>query len=436
MSKMSDENNVFDQPTMIPSSQNLDGNRQSSVLPEIAGYSGFKEIGRGGMGTVYEAVQRSLNRKVAVKILNPGLSNDQTIVKRFQNETRILAKLDRHPNIVQVFNCGLNKRGQLCYIMELVTGKNGDTKTLRELISPQKKVASFINEKQTADLVLQIAEALKYAHENHIIHRDLKPENILIDDRFDQLHVKVTDFGIAAWRDPERTELTSATASFGTWAYMPPEQHRSAANIDHHADIYSLGVMIYEMLTGRLPLGAFVLPSKSNSSLNRGWDKLITAMLQQDPRERPQNMQEVIDRIKSIQTKKNKVTEFSLEQIAEFAIRSVISPLIFLFSNKKALAILGIVTLVCLIIFARMLYRNDKKDDDSTDTVVTVEETIPAQSTDSKAELPTNNFAEETIPAQSTNSKAELPTNKTNIDWRTPKAVLEAEAAKDNPAAL
>ncbi|MDR1267925.1 MAG: SUMF1/EgtB/PvdO family nonheme iron enzyme [Planctomycetaceae bacterium] len=310
------------------------------MLPEIAGYDDLKEIGHGGMGTVYEAVQRSLSRKVAVKILNPGLSNDQTIVKRFQNEIRILARLDRHPSIVQVLDCGTSVQGQLYYVMELVTGKNGDTQTLRELISPQKKVVSFINEKQAAELVLQIAEALKYAHENHITHRDLKPENILIDDRF-QLQAKVTDFGIAAWRaTPEATELTSATSSFGTWAYMPPEQHRSASKIDHRADIYSLGVMIYEMLTGRLPMGAFVLPSKSNSSLNPNWDKLITAMLQQDPRDRPQNMQEVIDRVKAIRHRKEN-TEISLERITEFAIKCIVSPLDFAYRNKTVAAIFG-----------------------------------------------------------------------------------------------
>jgi formylglycine-generating enzyme required for sulfatase activity len=230
----------------------------------------------------------------------------------------------------------------------------------------------------------------------------LKPENILIDDRF-QLQAKVTDFGIAAWRaTPEATELTSATSSFGTWAYMPPEQHRSASKIDHRADIYSLGVMIYEMLTGRLPMGAFVLPSKANSSLNPNWDKLITAMLQQDPRDRPQNMQEVIDRVKTIQTKKSKVTEFSLERMAELAIRSVVSPLIFLFSNKKAAAILGIVALVCLIIFTGMLNRENKNDDDSPDTiVVSVGENIPAQPANSTAEVPTNNTSVNTLPERS-----------------------------------
>jgi formylglycine-generating enzyme required for sulfatase activity len=259
--------------------------------------------------------------------------------------------------------------------MELVTGKNGDTQTLRNLISPQKKVASFINEKQAADLVLQIAEALMFAHENHIIHRDLKPENILIDDRFDPLHAKVTDFGIAAWHTPERTELTSATASFGTWAYMPPEQHRSASKIDHRADIYSLGVMIYEMLTGRLPMGAFVLPSKSNSSLNPNWDKLITTMLQQDPRNRPQNMQEVIDRVKAIQTKKSKVTEFSLERLAEFAIRCVVSMPIFAYRNKAVASIFCVAVFVLAMIF----WGSSQKDaaDSSDDGVVVHVEDSP-----------------------------------------------------------
>jgi serine/threonine protein kinase len=260
--------------------------------------------------------------------------------------------------------------------MELVTGKNGDTQTLRELISPQKKVVSFINEKQAAELVLQIAEALKYAHENHITHRDLKPENILIDDRF-QLQAKVTDFGIAAWRaTPEATELTSATSSFGTWAYMPPEQHLSASKIDHRADIYSLGVMIYEMLTGRLPMGAFVLPSKSNSSLNPNWDKLITAMLQQDPRDRPQNMQEVIDGIKSIQTKKRKVTEFSLERISEFAIRGVVSTLVFAYRNKTVASIFCVVVFVLAMIFWGIV--SQKEATDASDDVAVSVEDIPS----------------------------------------------------------
>ncbi|MDR1485969.1 MAG: protein kinase, partial [Planctomycetaceae bacterium] len=109
--------------------------------------------------------------------------------------------------------------------------------------------------------------------------------------------------------------MTSATASFGTWAYMPPEQHQSAARVDHRADIYSLGVMLYEMLTGKLPVGIFVLPSNINPSINSQWDELIKAMLQQDPRDRPQSMNDVIDTVKSIHNKKPKTVEFSIERV-------------------------------------------------------------------------------------------------------------------------
>jgi serine/threonine-protein kinase len=271
---MSDQNNnspsnndLFNAATIVPTSQDVSNrNSENRSFSGIAGYEQFREIGRGGMGTVFEAVQNSLNRSVAIKVLNAELSNDPNIVKRFQHEIQILVKLN-HPNIVQVFDCGTNGQ-QLYYVMELVTGQNGSPQTLRELITPQKKIAFVMDEQKAADLVLQIAGALQYAHDHQIIHRDLKPENILIDDRF-HLQAKVTDFGIAAWHDNSaKTELTSATASFGTWAYMPPEQHRSAARIDHRADIYSLGVMLYEMLTGKLPLGVFVPPSKANSSLN------------------------------------------------------------------------------------------------------------------------------------------------------------------------
>ncbi|MDR0390866.1 MAG: serine/threonine protein kinase, partial [Planctomycetaceae bacterium] len=180
----------------------------------------------------------------------------------------------------------------------------------------------------------------QYAHNQHIIHRDLKPENILIDDRFN-LQAKVTDFGIAAWHvNSMQTELTSTTASFGTWAYMSPEQHRSAANTDNRTDIYSLGVVFYEMLTGKLPIGVFVLPSNANPSLSSKWDDLITAMLQQDPFDRPQSMNEVVENVKIIQQNKStqitkKASEFSLERTIEFFIRCCVYPFVFMFNGRS-----------------------------------------------------------------------------------------------------
>jgi WD40 repeat protein len=152
------------------------------------------------------------------------------------------------------------------------------------------------------------------------------------------------------------------------------------------------------MLTGKLPIGAFVLPSKANSSLNSDWDKLITTMLQQDPRDRPQSMNDVIENVKSIQSKKRKTIEFSIERVVESFFYWLIYPFVWVFNNKKVAAILGTIALICLLIFAGTQNPNDKKEDNTTETVVSVEENIPAQPAISTPEVPINNSSKENIP--------------------------------------
>ncbi|MHC4917811.1 MAG: protein kinase domain-containing protein, partial [Planctomycetota bacterium] len=218
---------------------------------EVAGYRLEREIGRGGMGIVFEATQKSLGRKVAVKVLPRKLVGDPEFVARFEREGLALAQLS-HPNIVQVIDRGIS--GEVCFlVMEFVEGV-----PLRRLLEGEK-----LPPEQALQIVPQICAALEYAHGRGVVHRDIKPENIMITT---EGSVKITDFGLARivqGESPEALErLTRTNVLMGTPDYMAPEQREKAKEVDHRADIYSLGVIFYEMLTGELPLGRFPAPSK------------------------------------------------------------------------------------------------------------------------------------------------------------------------------
>jgi serine/threonine protein kinase len=205
-------------------------------------------IGKGGMGAVYKARQPALDRFVALKILRPGTAGDPGFAERFNREARALARLN-HPNIVGVHDFG--QAGGLHFlVMEFVDGAN-----LREV-----EHAGQLAPEQALAIVPQICEALQFAHGEGIVHRDIKPENILLDKKG---RVKITDFGIAKilGQTSERVSLTGAKDVVGTPHYMAPEQVEKPLTVDHRADIYSLGVVFYEMLTGELPLGRFAAPS-------------------------------------------------------------------------------------------------------------------------------------------------------------------------------
>src|ERR1700722_12736346 len=206
-------------------------------------------LGRGGMGAVYKARQPRLDRLVALKILAPEKQNDPQFAERFEREARVLAKLN-HPNIVSVFEFG-EVQGRFYLAMEFVDGL-----TLRQGVQAGKNSPD-----QALELVPKICEALQYAHEQGIVHRDIKPENILLDK---QGRVKIADFGIAKITGLESKDLglTGAKDVMGTPHYMAPEQVEQPQTVDHRADIYSLGVVFYEMLTGELPLGKFSPPSE------------------------------------------------------------------------------------------------------------------------------------------------------------------------------
>lgn len=217
-------------------------------------------IGRGGMGAVYRARQRSLGRLVAPKVLAPKHAVNPSFAQRFSREAQALAELN-HPNIVTVHDFG--KAGEYYFLlMEFVDGVN-----LRQAMSAGK-----LKPEQALAIVPPICEALQFAHQHGIVHRDIKPENLLLDK---EGRIKIADFGIArmlrvetiaeSWHtkslDATSPDLTQHSV-LGTPQYMAPEQKDAPQSVDHRADIYSLGVVLYEMLTGELPAGRLVPPSR------------------------------------------------------------------------------------------------------------------------------------------------------------------------------
>lgn len=236
-------------------------------------------IGQGGMGFVYKVRQPSLDRVVALKILSPELGRDPAFAERFAREARTLGKL-QHPNIVTIFEHG-EKDGLYYLLMEYVDGVN-----LRQAMR-----AGRFTPEQALAIVPGICDALQAAHAQGVLHRDIKPENILLDK---EGKVKIADFGIARIvGDPQRDfTLTRTGNALGSISYMAPEQHEKPHDVDHRADIYSLGVVIYEMLTGELPLGRFPAPSQ-RTSVDARIDEIVFKTLEKERELRQQSVTEV-----------------------------------------------------------------------------------------------------------------------------------------------
>lgn len=248
----------------------------SDLQPHFPNLEILAPIGQGGMGAVYKARQISLDRVVALKILPPEVGFDPNFSERFTREGKAMARLN-HPNVVAVFDSGrvTTPIGEMYFfVMEFVDGPN-----LRGLM-----VGGHIKPTQAVEIVGQICEALHYAHDEGLVHRDIKPENVLIDQR---LRIKVADFGLAKimTRQLGSTILTRADGIMGTPQYMAPEQVETPLKVDARADIYSVGVMLYEMLTGGLPMGRFDAPSKS-AGVPVGLDTVVFKSLEKDPSKR------------------------------------------------------------------------------------------------------------------------------------------------------
>ncbi len=235
-------------------------------------------IGQGGMGRVFCAQQPHLNRTVALKVLSAERAGDPEWLERFSREARALARLS-HPHIVQVYDFGEKPVPYL--LMEHVEGVN-----LRQAMQHGGLTA-----REALAIVPKLCDALHYAHEHGVLHRDIKPENILIDT---EGRVKLVDFGLAKLRDDGEMPftLTQSGAKLGTLAYMAPEQVEKPAEVDHRADIYSLGVVFYEMLTGELPLGRFPTPSEA-SGVDARLDDVVMRTLDKQPGKRFQSAEQM-----------------------------------------------------------------------------------------------------------------------------------------------
>jgi predicted Ser/Thr protein kinase len=235
-------------------------------------YEILEAVGRGGMGVVYRARQTGLDREVALKVVSPRLAADPGFVARFQREARTLARLS-HANIVAVHDFGV-EAGTPFLVMEFVEGVS-----LRRLLAERR-----LPPEEALGIVPQLCDALEYAHAEGVVHRDIKPENILIDRRG---RVKIADFGLAVMLGVEPARLTRTDAVLGTPHYMAPEQIENPRGVDHRADIYSMGVVFYEMLTGELPLGHFSMPS-SKARVSRRLDEIVLRALAKEPERRYQ----------------------------------------------------------------------------------------------------------------------------------------------------
>jgi serine/threonine protein kinase len=286
-------------------------------------------IGKGGMGAVYKARQKELDRLVALKILPPGIGDDPAFAERFAREARALAKLN-HPGIVTLYEFGhvgqasslspssstnpsptgeqiksdeTGKMPVLLYffLMEFVDGVN-----LRQLLH-----AGRIAPREALAIVPQICDALQFAHDQGIVHRDIKPENILLDRRG---RVKVADFGLAklvgndgraelplgqADQQVSPTDLTAAGKVMGTPNYMAPEQREHPGEVDNRADIYALGVVFYQMLTGELP-GKKIEPPSAKVQIDVRLDEIVLRALEKNPEFRYQQVSVLKTQVEAI----------------------------------------------------------------------------------------------------------------------------------------
>ncbi|MGH8173478.1 MAG: bifunctional serine/threonine-protein kinase/formylglycine-generating enzyme family protein, partial [Rhodanobacteraceae bacterium] len=262
---------------------------------EIPGYRMVRRLGLGGMATVYLAIQRSLGRPVAVKVLAIDHTHSEELVRRFEHEARTIARLD-HPHIVNIFDVGRTSTGQIYYTMPYLPNGDLATRNLRE------------DQPRTLEIMRALADALGYAHEHGIVHRDVKPENVLFD-KLDR--PMLADFGIAL-SDMHQPRVTREGATIGSSGYMSPEQARSQP-LDGRSDIYSLGVLCYELLTGEMPfrgpdtlsvaLAHIENPVPRLPMLRRVWQPFIDKALAKRPEARYQGAEEVLAALDEIEVR-------------------------------------------------------------------------------------------------------------------------------------
>ena len=271
-----------------------------------------RELGSGAMGTVYLGANEETGRAVAIKFIAPGLLSNEISIERFLRESGLLKRL-HHPNIAKYLGSGRLGKTPF-YIMEFLEGESLDKILERRVRIPWQDVAAW---------GIQLCLALQHAHEEGIIHRDLKPSNVmLLEDGV----IKLTDFGIA--KDTDAATLTGTNATLGTASYMSPEQCRGAKDLTGKADLYSMGILFYELITGRKPFvadspmdlflmhvkGTFGRPSTFALDLPIWFDKLICHLMAKSPEDRPLSAAKVATELQAIQAKAAEQTSAGLDR--------------------------------------------------------------------------------------------------------------------------
>ena len=295
-------------------------------------YEIIKTIGEGGMANVYLANDTILDRKVAIKVLRGDLSNDEKFIRRFKREALSVSNLS-HPNIVEVYDVG-EEDGNYYIVMEYVEGK-----TLKQLL--QKRGALTLTE--VIDIMCQLTDGLAHAHEAYIIHRDIKPQNIMIEDNG---LVKITDFGIAMALNS--TQLTQTNSVMGSVHYLPPEQANGKGSTVK-SDIYSLGILMYELLTGSVPFKGDTaveialkhmkekIPSirKQNPTIPQSVENIVLKATAKNPKNRYDTVRDMYNDLKTALDRDNEkrlVYEYPENDLEE---TKVITPIVK--ENKKTI---------------------------------------------------------------------------------------------------
>ena len=235
-------------------------------------------LGRGGMGAVYKGRQAKLDRIVAIKVLPETFTkgDDQlNFVKRFEQEAKAMAKLD-HPAILSDYDFGETAEGELYFVMEFVDGM--------DIHQYLKLHGGKLPQEHALSICAHVLDALEYAHAHGIVHRDIKPANILLNR---EGRIKIADFGLAKkfgdHADAEAPALTMSNVAVGTPDFVAPEALDRDQVPDHRADLYAVGVMLYQMLTGKLPRGNYQMPSELNPEIDPRLDEIVSTAMAADP---------------------------------------------------------------------------------------------------------------------------------------------------------
>lgn len=357
----------------------------------LGNYKIVGKLGQGGMATVYKAHELSLNRMVALKVLSSQLSEDKAYIKRFQREAQAAAQLN-HPNIVQIYAIG-EEQGVHYFAMEYIKGKS---------LSDIRQEEGVLKPKDAVPIIRQVAEALAEAHKVGLVHRDIKPSNIMIDAAG---RPKVTDFGIA-YVSYANTKLTRDGSIIGTPEYLSPEQCEGKT-VDQRSDIYSLGVTLYELLSGKTPYeadtpvsmlmkivkGEFPPLQEVNPNVPESLRVIVDKMMLKDVQQRYQRMEEVIKDLLELEPGRKVPSTARMEEVAVPRETSGSK------SNKWAAIIVAAIIVILMggAFAAKMLYFDKKAARDKEEKAAVSGEISPASTESQSTEAqPTDSQSQET----------------------------------------